>query len=184
MSGRHPWLRIAIPALFFAGAAVLLLGVLSSGDDERPSALIGKPAPALELAPLDGHPLATGADLRSDGIKLVNFWASWCAPCRVEHPSLENIAAKGFAIYGVNYKDKPDNAQSFLSELGNPYRAIGADAKGRTAIEWGVYGIPETFLVDGQGRIILRVAGPVTSRVYRDRIAPVLDRAGIEEPGS
>ncbi len=110
-------------------------------------------------------------------MKLVNFWASWCGPCRAEHPSLARLAAEGVPIYGINYKDEPEKALGFLGELGNPYAGIGADPAGRTAIDWGLYGVPETFVIDGEGRILLRFAGPITERSLASDIRPAIAAA-------
>jgi cytochrome c biogenesis protein CcmG/thiol:disulfide interchange protein DsbE len=110
-------------------------------------------------------------------VKLVNFWASWCAPCRVEHPKLEELAAEGLPIYGVNYKDEPDKALAFLAELGDPYAGIGADAGGRMGLDWGLYGVPETFVIDGDGTVVLRFAGPITQSVLDTTIRPAIEAA-------
>ena len=115
--------------------------------------------------------------MRDGTVKLVNYWASWCAPCRVEHPNLEKLARDGITIYGVNYKDKADNALNFLKELGNPYAALGADESGRMALDWGVYGVPETYVIDGKGNIVLRFAGPITERVMQTTILPAIEAA-------
>ena len=111
------------------------------------------------------------------GVKLVNYWASWCAPCRVEHPHLEALAEEGVTIYGVNYKDQPGNALGFLEELGDPYTAIGADPNGRMALDWGLYGVPETYVIDGEGRVVLRFPGPITERVLEGQIRPAIEKA-------
>ena len=118
------------------------------------------------------------ADLRDGQIKLVNFWASWCAPCRVEHPQLESLADDGIEIFGVNYKDNPEKALGFLAEMGNPFAKAGADAQGKMATDWGVYGVPETFVVDGDGRVLLRFAGPLTEEVVANQIEPLLAGEG------
>jgi cytochrome c biogenesis protein CcmG/thiol:disulfide interchange protein DsbE len=142
-----------------------------------PTALAGRPAPAVQVTPLGEGPLLQDADLRGEGVKLVNYWASWCAPCRVEHPNLTGLAAEGVTIYGVNYKDKPANALGFLAELGNPYAAMGADESGRMALDWGVYGVPETYVIDAKGNIVLRFAGPITERVLESTIRPAIEAA-------
>lgn len=166
------------PPLVFAGiAAMFLWGMGREGANELPSTLAGKEAPAVVVTPLGDYPMFGDADLRDGRVKLVNFWASWCAPCRVEHPNLEALAKDGVEIYGVNYKDKPDNALRFIAELGNPYGAIGADEAGRMAINWGVYGVPETYVIDGEGRILLRHAGPITQRVIDATLRPALEKA-------
>jgi len=166
------------PLVIFAGfAGLALVGLGRDNPNELPSALQGKTAPAVAVTPLgDGAPF-TDADLRAGEVTLVNYWASWCAPCRVEHPNLEELAESGITIYGVNYKDKPGNALGFLEELGNPYAAMGADAQGRMALDWGVYGVPETYVIDGDGQIVLRFAGPITDRVMEKTILPAIEKA-------
>jgi len=166
------------PLVIFAGfAGLALVGLQRENPDELPSALAGKPAPAVQITPLGESMLFSDSDLRTGEVKLVNYWASWCAPCRVEHPNLAQLAADGVTIYGVNYKDKPDNALGFLKELGNPYAALGADAEGRMALNWGVYGVPETYVIDGKGNIVLRFAGPITQRVLDSTILPAIAAA-------
>ena len=167
---------MAVPVLIFGGLAGVFWFGLDGGDKQLPSALLGREAPQLVLAPLGELP-PIPEDMLADGeVKLVNFWASWCAPCRVEHPSLTALSAEGVPIYGVNYKDRPAAALGFLAELGNPYDAAGADESGRMALEWGVYGVPETFVVDGEGRILYRFAGPVTQRVIEANLRPLLEK--------
>jgi len=166
------------PLVIFAGfAGLALVGLQRENPDELPSALAGKPAPAVQITPLGESMLFSDSNLRTGEVKLVNYWASWCAPCRVEHPNLAQLAADGVTIYGVNYKDKPDNALGFLKELGNPYTALGADAEGRMALNWGVYGVPETYVIDGKGNIVLRFAGPITQRVLDSTILPAIAAA-------
>src|SRR6056297_1220665 len=170
-------LMIAPPAIFAAFVALAAVGMFRDDPDSLPSARAGQPAPPVVLTPLGNKSMFDDATLRDGNVKLVNYWASWCAPCRVEHPNLEQLADEGIPIYGINYKDEPGNALSFLGELGDPYAAIGADVSGRMALDWGVYGVPETYVVDGDGTIILRFAGPVTERVMRDTIRPAIQQA-------
>lgn len=171
---------MAPPLVFAALAALFFLGMQRENPDELPSAFEGKPAPAVEVVPLGDAATFGDDDLRDGTVKLVNFWASWCAPCRVEHPNLEEMAENGITIYGVNYKDKPQNALKFLDELGNPFAAMGADEAGRMGINWGVYGVPETYVIDGQGKIVLRFAGPITDRVMKAKILPAIAAAEAE----
>jgi len=124
-----------------------------------------------------GTPRHAAAQLAQELTRLTSPWASWCAPCRVEHPKLETLADEGIPIYGVNYKDKPGNALGFLDELGDPYAAIGADAKGRMALDWGLYGVPETYVIDGSGEIVLRFAGPITDQILENTIRPAIREA-------
>lgn len=167
-----------LPPLAFAViAAGFYLGMQREDPDALPSALQGQMAPAVTLEPLAGRQPWDEAALTQPGVKLVNFWASWCAPCRAEHPNLELLAAEGIPIYGINYKDEPERAEAFLVELGDPFVAVGADASGRTAIDWGLYGVPETFVIDGEGRVILRFAGPITQRSLQGQIRPAIARA-------
>ena len=159
-------LLLLLPLLLFLGLAGLFLLQLLSGRDAAtiPSALLGAPAPETRLLPVAGLKIP-GLDSKgfAGQVTLVNVFASWCAPCREEHPLLMEIAGdKRFRLVGLNYKDAPANAQKFLGELGNPYAAVGADAKGRAGIDWGVYGVPETFLVGRDGRIAYKQTGPLT----------------------
>jgi cytochrome c biogenesis protein CcmG/thiol:disulfide interchange protein DsbE len=160
-----------LPALAFLALAVLFLFRLYSGDPSKvPSALIGRPVPSFALEPLpgvtrDGQPLpglATG-DLKAGRVTVVNVWASWCAPCRQEHPALTELAKdRSIRVVGINYKDAPENARRFLGAFGNPFSAVGVDANGRAAIDWGVYGVPETFIVGADGTIRYKHIGPIT----------------------
>jgi len=169
---------MALPLVVFAGFATLaLVGLQREDPDALPSTLEGRQAPAVQVTPLGEKPGFSDGDLRSDGVKLVNYWASWCAPCRVEHPKLEMLSEEGIPIYGVNYKDKPGNALGFLEELGDPYAGIGADTAGRMALDWGVYGVPETYVIDTRGEIVLRFAGPITDRVLETTIRPAIEAA-------
>ncbi len=170
-------MMLAPLVIFAAFAGLAARGLFRENPDELPSALIGKTAPAVEVSTLGDKPPFEDAHLRQDGLKIVNFWASWCAPCRAEHPNLMKLTEMGIPIYGVNYKDKPENALGFLAELGDPYTAIGADAAGRMGINWGVYGVPETYIVDAKGQILLRFAGPITKRHLKDTILPAIEGA-------
>lgn len=180
---RRTWL-VALPLIIFAGLLALFLFRLGAGDPSRlPSALIGKPAPTLTLPPLEGlvHEgvPVPGLDpaLFKDRVTVVNVWASWCAPCREEHPFLMKLAGdKRVAVAGINYKDGAENARRFLGRYGNPFAAVGVDTGGRAAIEWGVYGVPETFIVGRDGRIAYKQIGPIDERAFTTFRAE-LDRA-------
>lgn len=165
------------PVAFAALAATFWLGMRQENPDALPSMLVGKEAPEVALTPLgDGAPF-TDATLRDGKVKIVNFWASWCEPCRAEAANLGAMAANGVTIYGVNYKDKPADALKFLAGVGDPYAAIGADPAGQMAINWGVYGVPETFVIDGKGKVVLRLPGPIVGDVLATNVQPALDRA-------
>ncbi len=155
-------------AVFAALAAWLYLGL--GGDPSRiPSPLVGQTVPTFAV---DG--LAT-ADL--EGPALVNIFASWCVPCRAEHPLLTHLAAEeSIVIYGIAYKDKPEAARAFLSELGNPYRKVGFDEDGQAGIEWGVTGVPETFALDAGGVVVFKHTGPLTPETIRHDLLPALAR--------
>jgi cytochrome c biogenesis protein CcmG/thiol:disulfide interchange protein DsbE len=170
-------LMIAPLVVFAAFAGLALVGLKREDPNALPSALAGRQAPAVAVSPLGDKPGFADNDLRGGEVSLVNYWASWCAPCRVEHPNLEELAGEGITIYGVNYKDKPGNALGFLEELGDPYTGIGADEAGRMALDWGVYGVPETYVIDGRGEIVLRFAGPITDRVMENTIRPAIEAA-------
>jgi cytochrome c biogenesis protein CcmG/thiol:disulfide interchange protein DsbE len=150
---------------------------LGLGRDPQtlPSVLIDKPAPSFALPPLPGRDERgfSRSDLGGEPM-LVNVFASWCVPCRVEHPVLEQLARDGVVIHAINYKDAPEDALAFLRALGDPFTRIGADRQGRAAIDWGVYGVPETFVIDRQGRIRYRHVGPLQPRDLERTIRPLL----------
>lgn len=171
------WLIFLPPAIFGIIVGLFLVGMYRPDADKLPSTMVGREAPVLNVTPMEGHALTKAEDFKAPGLKMVNFWASWCAPCRVEHPFLTELAAEGITIHGINYKDKADKALGFLEELGNPYATLGADVAGRTAIEWGVYGVPETYLIDSQGKVLLRHAGPITRQEYERVIKPAIEAA-------
>ena len=172
MMWRRWW--FALPVIVFAGLAAGLYYGLRNDNESLPSALIDQPAPAFQLPPLPGHePGFSSADLQGH-VSLVNTFASWCTPCRAEHPVLNALAAtKRVAIYGIDYKDKEDAAVAWIAALGNPYARIGAD-DGRVGIDWGVYGVPETFIVDRQGRIRYKHVGPLTQADLDRKILPLV----------
>ena len=175
-----------LPVAVFAVMAGVFAFALRTGDPSKlPSTLIGKSAPALTLPPLEGLADATKSvpgiapeDLKRGTPVIVNFWASWCAPCVAEHPLLIILGEKAkVPIYGVNYKDQTSGARRFLGRYGNPFAAVGVDANGRAAIEWGVYGMPETFVLDGQGRIVYKHVGALTPEAIDRTILPAIDKA-------
>lgn len=170
-------LMLAPPLIFIGFAVFAAIGMYREDPNALPSARTGQVVPDLTLEALPGKELFDTSVLKGDGIKLVNYWASWCAPCRVEHPHLQSLADEGVPIYGINYKDTPAKALGFLDELGDPYRALGADTQGRNGLDWGLYGVPETYLVDGDGVILMRHAGPVTERVMQEKLRPALEAA-------
>jgi cytochrome c biogenesis protein CcmG/thiol:disulfide interchange protein DsbE len=166
------------PLLFLVFAAVAYIGLNRENPEELPSALVGQPAPALDrTVALRSDPPPTAADLTAPGVKLVNFWASWCGPCRAEHPLLEALSAEGVPVIGVNYKDQPDKALGFLAELGDPYVRVGADESGRTGLDWGIYGVPETFVIGPDGTVVMRFPGPISPDVLEKRIRPAMEAA-------
>jgi cytochrome c biogenesis protein CcmG/thiol:disulfide interchange protein DsbE len=177
------WL-MALPLVVFAALAAILWSGLHSGDPSRiPSALIGRPAPQTVLPALTGL-LGNGAQIPGldpsvfkDKVSVVNFWASWCVPCHDEAPLLTELARDSrLQIVGINYKDSAENARRFLGRYGDPFGIVGVDANGRAAIEWGVYGVPETFIVGREGTVVYKLVGPVTA----DNINTVL-RAEIDK---
>ncbi len=174
------WLALVPLALFAALGGFFLQGLYRDDPDALPSALVGREAPALALEPLPGRTPLTDDALRADGVKLVNFWASWCVPCRVEHPQIEALAAT-VPVHGVNYKDRRDGspaaAQAFLEELGDPFASVGADGTGRAGLDWGLTGVPETFVIDGEGVVRLRHAGPIDVATMEDVILPAIEAA-------
>ena len=183
---RWVWLVALIPLALFAAFAALFLGRLLGPSDHSvlPSVLIGRQAPQTDLPPVagllrDGQPmpgLAT-ADFAGN-VTVLNVWASWCVPCRDEAPLLMKLAEdKRIRLVGINYKDSPDNARRFLGRFGNPYVASGADANGRAAIEWGVYGVPENFIIGRDGRIAYKLVGPITEANLGSVLKPEIEKA-------
>jgi len=167
---------VLVPLFLFAGLAIAFLVGMKNGDQALPSTMEGRQAPGVEVTALGSGPIITQDDLKAHGVKLVNFWAVWCQPCRVEHPMLAKLAAEGIPIFGVHHKNRPDGAEEFLSELGNPYAKVALDS-GMMAINWGVYGVPETYVIDGKGMVVLRWAGPITPDVLEREIRPAMAKA-------
>ena len=172
---------VMLPAAVFAGLAAAFYWGLWNNDDRLPSPLVGKAIPEFALPPIEGRDDGlSSADLRGE-VSIVNVWASWCVPCRVEMPLLMELAEGGTVpIYGINYKDDPDEALAFLAELGDPYTRIGADRSGRVAIDWGVYGLPETFVIDAEGRIAYKHVGPFDRTLLEEDILPVVRQLQAE----
>lgn len=169
-----------LPVLLFAALAVYFALALRPGRDPQalPSALIDRPAPAFDLAALGGGP-ALARDTLDGQVVVVNFFASWCVPCRLEQPLLMRLAGQDHvALYGIAYKDKPADAAAFLKQLGDPYRTVGLDRAGRTGIDFGVYGVPETYVIDKAGRIRYRHVGPLTAEVVDRQLLPLVRRLG------
>ncbi|MDB5642516.1 MAG: thiol:disulfide interchange protein [Hyphomicrobiales bacterium] len=183
---RIPWLALAPLLVFVALSGLFLVRLMSGADTARlPSALIGKQAPAFTLPAIEGA-FGEGfsdADLKLGQVTLVNVFASWCVPCREEHPFLMQMSrdpklkALGVRLYGLNYKDEAANARGFLAQYGNPYERAGADIKGRAGIDWGVYGVPETFVVRGDGSIAYKQIGPISQDALRDKLMPAIEAA-------
>lgn len=176
---------VLLPVVLFGALAGLFYGRLFGGDpSEIPSVLIGRPAPEFNLPPVDGLardgapvPGLARADLLGK-VSVVNVFASWCVPCRDEHPFLINLSGDTrFRLVGLNYKDEAENATRFLGALGNPYEAVGADESGRVGIDWGVYGVPETFVVDASGTITYKHIGPLTAESVMDKLLPEIEKA-------
>lgn len=176
---------VLLPLAAFLALAALFFFRLGSGDPSRiPSALIGRPAPLTALPPLpgltrDGQPVPGVTNATFDGaVSLVNVWASWCVPCHDEAPLLDELAKdKRIQLVGINYKDSAENARRFLNRYGNPFVATGQDASGRASIDWGVYGVPETFLVGRDGRIAYKLVGPITPDNLKRALMPEIEKA-------
>lgn len=184
---RRSWL-VAAPVVVFAGLAAIFWFRLGSGDPSRiPSALIGRPAPQTRLPALDGL-VSTGTPVPGldpaalqGRVSVVNVWASWCVPCHDEAPLLltlgKELRAQGVQMIGINQKDAPDNARRFLGRYGNPFDIVGVDGNGRASIEWGVYGVPETFVVGRDGRITYKLIGGVTPENVESKLRPAIVKA-------
>lgn len=176
---------VLLPLIVFLALAALFFYRLGSGDPSKlPSALIGRAVPKTDLPPLeglsrDGRPVpGLSNDTFAGKVTLVNVWASWCVPCHDEIPFLARLAQDPrLQLVGINYKDQPDNARRFLNRYGNPFAATGVDASGRTAIDWGVYGVPETFLIGRDGKIAYKLVGPITAESLAQQLEPAIKTA-------
>jgi cytochrome c biogenesis protein CcmG/thiol:disulfide interchange protein DsbE len=175
--GKRPRLAGYIPVVVFVLLVVFFAIGLTMNPRDIPSPLIGKPVPDFSLPPVKGRTLGlSSADLRGQ-VSIVNVFASWCVACREEHPVLMELKESGVVpIHGINYKDKPDDAQAWLNQFGDPYTRTGADVSGRVAIDWGVYGVPETYVIDRDGRIVHKHIGPISPEALRETIMPIIGR--------
>ncbi|WP_372614316.1 DsbE family thiol:disulfide interchange protein [Aquicoccus sp.] len=171
-------MMMAPPLVFAALAALFYFGMLRDNPDELPSQRVGKPVPPVELAQLGETPLLTDEVLNAPGVKLVNFWGTWCVACRAEHPTLlwmrDNLDVP---LHGINFDDTTDRALAYLERDGNPFSHLGEAKTSRTKMDWGVYGAPETFIIDANGNVTLRFAGPITQRVLNETILPAIEKA-------
>jgi cytochrome c biogenesis protein CcmG/thiol:disulfide interchange protein DsbE len=176
--GRWVPLIIVMAVLGLFGGYLVATTFFGYQRDVLPSPLVGRPAPETDLPPLrEGAAPLTTADLQAEGVKVVNVWASWCGPCRVEHPFLMDLQAAGITLHGINHRDDPANATGFLDELGDPFTLIGVDRNGRASVDWGVYGVPETFVLNGAGEIVYKHVGPIHERDMEAKIWPAIREA-------
>ncbi|MBV1933441.1 MAG: DsbE family thiol:disulfide interchange protein [Parvibaculaceae bacterium] len=169
-------------AAFLVLAGFFSLAIFGGDPSKIPSVLEGKLVPQFSLPALEGSDVDgfTTADLQMGDVVLVNVWASWCVPCRQEHPLLMALAERsGISIFGLNYKDGPADAALFLAEGGNPYKRVGVDRTGRVGIDWGVYGVPETFVVTGEGRIVYKHIGPLSQKAIETKLLPAIEAARL-----
>jgi cytochrome c biogenesis protein CcmG/thiol:disulfide interchange protein DsbE len=170
-------MKFLIPLVVFGVLAALLAVGLSLNPREIPSALIGRAVPEFNLPPVKERPLGLASRDLNGEVSLVNVFASWCVACQAEHPILIDLARQKIVpIHGLNYKDKPDDAARWLDKWGDPYTRTGADLDGRVGIDWGVYGVPETFVIDPSGRIAYKHIGPMTTEFVQDKLLPMIER--------
>lgn len=172
-----PVLMVLPPLIFGAFGVLAWMGLGREGADELENVFEGRPAPAMTEVALAGYPAVTAEDLAAGEVTLVNFWASWCPPCRVEHPELKRLAESGVRLVGVNFKDQEKTAAAYLRDDGNPFEAVAFDPAGRTAIDWGVTAPPETFILGPDGTVLFKFVGPLVGSDYEQRFKPALDRA-------
>jgi cytochrome c biogenesis protein CcmG/thiol:disulfide interchange protein DsbE len=171
------WLLL-IPVVIFLGMGwMFYVGMQRVAPNDMPSAFLDKPAPGVGGEALPGIAALRDADLRTGQVTVVNFWASWCPPCRAEHPTLVALSGEGVRVVGINMMDRADDALAFLAEAGNPFLAVAFDPKGKTRLEWGVTAPPETFIVRGDGTVAFRFIGPLVGSDYEQRFRPALEAA-------
>lgn len=171
------WLLL-IPVVLFLGLGVMFyVGMQRQNPNDLPSVFIDHAAPGVGTQALADLPLLTDADLRTGQVTVVNFWASWCPPCRAEHPTLVKLSAEGVRVVGINMMDRADDAMGFLTEAGNPFMAVAFDPKGKVRLDWGVTAPPETFIVRGDGTVAFRFIGPMVGDDYEQRFRPELEKA-------
>ncbi len=182
------WRRVLVlvPVLSFAIVAVILGWGLTIASRDIPSSLIGRPIPQFSLPPIEGRKLGLSSNDLLGDVSLINVFASWCTACRLEHPLLMQLSKdRRVAIHGLNYKDQPAHALAWLAELGDPYTRIGSDLNGRVAIDWGIYGVPETFVISSDGTIAYKHIGPVTEQALQETILPLVaklrEKTGISK---
>ena len=169
-----PTLGLALVAIFFWG--------LQNSTDDLPSTRIGKPVPEFDLEPVLGREIGLSSDDLIGEVSLVNFFASWCVSCKLEHPVFLELSARNVVpLYGIDYKDQPEDAEEWLEEVGDPYTLTGADIDGRVGIEWGVYGLPETFIVDRESRIVYRHVGAISAADLEECLLPIVERLRASE---
>lgn len=175
------WLALVPLAVFVGLGGVFAVRLFSGRPDVLPSTLINKPVPVFSLPPVEGlagDPGLSDRDLKTGKVTVVNFFASWCPPCREEHPQLLELAKdERITLYGVDLRDPPEDARRFIARAGNPFAAIGADRSGRVSIDWGIYGAPETFIVKGDGTILFKQIGVITPEVLQKVIRPKIEAA-------
>jgi cytochrome c biogenesis protein CcmG/thiol:disulfide interchange protein DsbE len=171
------WLTILPPVLFAGLAAMFYIGMQRENPGELRSVFIGRPAPVLPTTGLPDIPVLTDLDLRGGEVTVVNFWATWCPPCRAEHPVLLQVAADGVRVAGINIMDDDAKAVAYLAEEGNPFIAVATDPNGRNRVEWGVTAPPETFIIGGDGTVLFKFVGPLIGTDYETRFVPELTKA-------
>lgn len=174
-------LLILVPIIILVSLFALFGAMIMRGDKgPKPSRLVGETATVFSLENLNADKPVSLADYRGQPV-VINFFASWCTPCRAEHPILMDMKAQGITIIGINYKDKPEAARAFIEQLGNPFAAIGRDENGRTGIDYGITGVPETFVIGADGKVLASWASPLDQRIVQNRILPALMRAPTAE---